>query len=66
MDKVRQRLRDKGMTLSGWCRINGFNRTSVDNMIKGAWGTKAGQKDGGEVSTRILHQMKQDGLVDAE
>ena len=61
--KFKSRLRDKGMTITGWCRVHGFHRVSVHRMLAGKWGIRAGEANGGPVSNAILYQMETDNLI---
>ena len=60
--KFRDGLKKQGKTIAGWCRINGYSRASVQTLLAGKWGTRAGKKNQGAVTKSIHAQMKKDGL----
>ena len=55
-------MKDKGFTLSGWCRANGFSLRTVQDFIYYGTGTKRG----GNVTDRITRAMKRYDFIKSE
>lgn len=55
---ITQKIREKGMTVSGWARLNNFNPYTVFRIIYGQYTGKGGPK-----AQEILNRLKEDGLL---
>lgn len=60
--KVVSRMRSKGFTLAGWCRANGFNRRTVNDILFAGLGSIRGGKKHDE----IISALKRDAFILAE
>lgn len=58
----KQRLQERGMTISGWCRIRNVNYNSLIQMLAHKWGTRVGSDQAGQKSQEIYNLMLEDGL----
>ena len=57
--EIVRRMKDRGYTLTGWCRANGFPLRTVQDLIY--YGT--GLKRGGNRTQEILDALKRYGLL---
>jgi hypothetical protein len=57
--KIVRRLQERGYTLSGWCRANGFVLRTVQDFIYHGTGLKRG----GERTGEILEALERYGLL---
>lgn len=39
-ETVKDNIRDRGMTISGWARVNEINYGSLRHFLAGRWGTR--------------------------
>jgi hypothetical protein len=58
-EKCRDKIRDKGMTVSGWARVNGFKQWTVNNVLY----RDHGINNGGRITEEIFSKLEEDGLT---
>jgi N-acetyl-anhydromuramyl-L-alanine amidase AmpD len=57
---ISERLREKGYTVRGWARVNGFNPVTVFQYIYRQGGYKGIR---GEIANKIKEALKKEGVV---